>query len=85
MVLTTKEASFIIVLGIGISVLPISSTVSPYKIYLCNTSLKQFATRMRQANYSVFINWMTVRLSRFLETKWHFIIHGQSYIKLLPD
>ena len=48
-------------------------------------SLKQFAKRMGQANYSVFNKWKKVWVAEFLEKKNRSIIRGQNPLKQVPD
>jgi len=46
-------------------------------------SLKQFAKRMGQANYSAFNKWKKVWVAGFLENKHLSIIRGQNRLKQL--
>ena len=48
-------------------------------------SLKQFAKRMRQPNFSAFNKWKKVWVAGFLEKKYLSIIPGQNHLKQLHD
>jgi len=48
-------------------------------------SLKQFAKRMGQPNFSVFNKWKKVWVAGFLEKKYRSIIPGQNHLKQLRD
>ena len=48
-------------------------------------SLKQFAKRMGQANYSLFNQWKKVWVAGFLEKKHRSIIRGQNRLKQVRD
>jgi len=57
---------------------PISSNQTEF-------SLKQFATRMGQPNFSKFNRWKTVWVAGFLQNKQRSIIQGQNCLKQLRD
>jgi len=49
----------------------------PISLQQTEFSLKQFAKRMGQPNFSAFNKWKKVWVARFLEKKHRFIIRGQ--------
>jgi len=57
----------------------------PVSLKQTEFSLKQFAKRMGQANYSAFNKWKKVWVAGFLEKKHWFIIRGQNRLKQLRD
>ena len=48
-------------------------------------SLKQFAKRLGQANYSAFNNWKTIWVAGFVQKKHRSIIRGQNLLKQVRD
>jgi len=59
--------------------------IPPVNLKQTEFSLKQFAKRMGQANYSVFNEWKKVWVAGFLETKHWSIIRGKNQLKQLRD
>jgi len=57
----------------------------PVSLKQTEFSLKQFAKRMGQANYSAFNRWKKVWVAVFLEKKHRSISRGQNRLKLLRD
>jgi len=55
----------------------------PVSLKQTKFSLKQFAKRMGQANYSAFNKWKKVWVAGFLEKKHRSIIRGQNQLKQL--
>jgi hypothetical protein len=57
----------------------------PISLKQTEFSLKQFAKRMGQANYSAFNKWKKVWVAGFLEKKHRSIIRGQNRLKQVRD
>jgi hypothetical protein len=58
---------------------------APISLKQTEFSLKQFAKRMGQPNFSAFNKWKKVWVARFLEKKHRSIIRGQNRLKQLRD
>jgi len=57
----------------------------PVSLKQTEFSLKQFAKRMRQVNYTAFNKWKKGWMAGFLEKKHRSIIRGQNWLKQLRD
>jgi len=57
----------------------------PISLKQTEFSLKQFAKRMGQPNFSAFNKWKKVWVAGFLEKKHWFIIRGQNQFKQVRD
>jgi len=57
----------------------------PISLKQTEFSLKQFAKRMGQPNFSTFNKWMEAWVAAFLEQKHQSIIRGQNHLKQLQD
>jgi hypothetical protein len=58
---------------------------APIRLKQMEFSLKQFAKRKGQSNFSMFNKWKKVWVTAFLERKHQSIIPGQNRLKLLRD
>jgi len=58
---------------------------APFSLKQTEFSLKQFAKRMGQPNFSTFNKWKKVWVAGFLEKKHRSIILGQNQLKKLRD
>ena len=58
---------------------------APIRLKQTEFSLKQFANRMGQSNFSMFNKWKKVWVARLLEKKHRSIIRGQSHLRQLRD